>query len=676
MYKRGCIWVCGILLVSGCTAAQNFNLMVPDEAVPALKAKAASPEFSADWVDYLARADRMCDPDSPDYTNLDRLMVGLDDQPAKVRGHYLARHLTDWMQTLGLAYRLTGRQEYADHGIKVLVESAKYLTVDCEFMADAFAGTRGDAMRSLATGYDLFASEMSAGQRARVLGTTRGYLDDFIAAAKDPKTSWIPYHNYNGVCGGAAGLVALQLRSTDPAFADEGLQLAISTIRNWMKVGFDPQGAYCEGVLYSVYGLENILVFADVLKRSGGENLFENPGFEKVIDFYALSILPGETVLDARNDSPYENPGEILLKLAEKYNNGVAQWLYEPLPSVKHKRTWSAGGNFFLQFLWSGNVAPVAPDAAGMPLEKQFEGRGLCIWRTGWDREDTLFSIEAGKYYNMTHNQADKGHFTLYGQGYRWACDAGYANNQDPQGRAQTVAHNCVLIDGEGQALSGAALGTTGRILSYKNTPDYGYALADCTDAYRRFYSFNAVDRLTNPDGVPHEHMELDHAYRHTLFIKQTATTPAYAVILDDISKDEKPHDYRWQMLSWPDLEIEPNPPGALIASKDGSSARLFVFLDSETPLETGKDMYTPGDSHKPASYPRLKATCNAANPYFSAVLIPGELTLAPDVEYKNTPTQKTIRIRWPDGEDRLVWNKDAKPGSGKAIRFSRHWEK
>ncbi len=670
MCKRGSVWVCGIMLLAGCADGKSFNLMVPDEAVPALQTRAASMDFSEDWKGYLARADRMCDPESPDYTNLDRLMVGLDDQPAKVRGHYLARHLTDWMQTLGLAYRLTGRREYVDHGIELLLDSAGYLTVDCEFMVDAFAGTRGDAMRSLATGYDFFAAEMTLEQRARVLKTTRGYLDDFIAAAKDPKTSWIPYHNYNGVCGGAAGMVALQLHDA------EGLQLAISIIKNWMEVAFDEQGAYCEGVLYSVYGLENSLIFADMLKRSGGENLFADPGFEKVIDFYALTILPGETVLDARNDSPYENPGEILLKLAEEYNSGVARWLYEPLPSVEHKRTWSAGGNFFLQFLWSNHVVPVAPDDAGMPLEKYFEGRGLCVWRTGWTREDTLFSIEAGKYRNMTHNQADKGHFTLYGQGYRWACDVGYANNQIPKGRAQTEAHNCVLIDGVGQALSGAALGTSGKIISSINSVDYGYALADCSDAYRRFYSFNAEDRLTNPDGVPHEHMELDHAYRHALFIKKTATTPAYAILLDDISKDGKPHDYRWQMLSWPDLEIEPNPPGALILPKDGSSARLFVFLDSETPMQTGKDVYTPGDSHKPASYPRLKASCNAVNPYFSAVLILGDSSLAPEVEYENAPGKKTIRIKWPDGEDRMVWNKGTTPGSEDAIRFSRHWKK
>ena len=46
-----------------------------------------------------------------------------------------------------------------------------------------------------------------------------------------------------------------------------------------------------------------------------------------------------------------------------------------------------------------------------------------------------MFSIEAGPYYPVTHNQADKGHFTLYGLGERWAVDPGYANEHEPKGR-------------------------------------------------------------------------------------------------------------------------------------------------------------------------------------------------------------------------------------------------
>ena len=667
MHMQIVILICGTLLGSVCMAKQPNSSLVPSASIPPLQAKAASQGFSNNWTAYLARADRICNPESSDYANPDSLAMGFEDQPANVRGHYLSRRLIDWMQTLGLAYRLTDDSKYSNHGIQLLLSSAQMLTVDSEYMAESFAGGRGDIMRGFATGYDFFAADLTGQQRELVLQTSKDYLNDFITTAQNEETWWRPYHNFTGVCGGAAGLVALQLEDMDSSAANEPLQQVIVLVKDWLSKGFDEQGAYCEGVLYASYALENIVLFADVLKRSGGENLFAHPTLEKVINYFALSALPGEKNLDARNDSPYVNPGELLLKLASEYHNGIAQWLYEPPKNADSHRTWSKGSSFFLQLLWSNDIQPVSPEASGMPREKHFEGRGLCIWRTGWSRDDAMFSVEAGNYYLVTHNQADKGHFTLYSHGQKWACDPGYANNQAPQGRAQTVAHNCVLIDGKGQALSGASAGTSGKILAYENTSRYGYALADCTDAYRKNHAYDELD----PKGKATIHMELDHAYRHTLFIKKTDTTPAYAVILDDIAKDAAPHDYRWQMLSWPDLKIETNPSGAQISpQKKSASAKMFVFLDAESPFTVTQDIYTPGDTHKPASFPRLGATCRTENPYFAAVLIPTDAAVSPKVRFENTPDQKIIHIDWPGKTDRIIWNKKDTGSAGTTIRL------
>lgn len=193
----------------------------------------------------------------------------------------------------------------------------------------------------------------------------------------------------------------------------------------------------------------------------------------------------------------------------------------------------------FLEILWAGDVAPLDPASAGVPTEQHFRGRGLCIWRTGWTDRDVMFSIEAGPYYPVTHNQADKGHFTLYGLGHRWAVDTGYANEHEPMGRGQTLGHSCLLIDGKGQALSGAGLGTNGAILACENNDRYGYALADCTEAYNR-------NNRAAPGAV------VDHARRHALFVYPRSGAPAYAVVMDDVRKDDQSHPFTWQMI-YPD---------------------------------------------------------------------------------------------------------------------------
>ncbi|MGE4488707.1 MAG: heparinase II/III family protein, partial [Kiritimatiellales bacterium] len=568
------------------------NLLTPPKTVSGLKFTAES-SLKNEWAEYLSKADRLCDPGSAEYADVESLITDASGQPSKTLGHLLARNLIDWMQTLGMAYRLTDKVKYREHGVTLLRDCARLVPLKSAYMTESFAGGRGDMMRGLATGYDFFADYLDPAQRKMILQTGQDYVDDFLKTAQDTPLWWRPYHNFTGVCGGAAGMMALQLRDADPDAANEDLSQIIALIEEWLEKGFDLQGACFEGVEYSAYPLENVILFADLLKSGGGKNLFSNSTLNNVVNFYMLSVLPGEKVLDARNDSLYENPGELLLKLSSEYNDGVLKWLYEPLPRMDLKRTWAKGkgGWFFLRLLWENDIASVSPEEAGFSPAEYFQGRGLCVWRTGWLRGNVMFSIEAGKYHIVTHNQADKGHFTFYGFGYRWACDPGYANNKNPQGRAQTCAHNCVLIDGKGQALSGAGLGTSGQILAYTNTPVYGYALADCTDAYRRNYEFDN----TNPDGRATAHMNLDHAYRHTLFVRETDATPAYAVVLDDIDQDGKNHDYRWQMLSWTNLELSIYEGGAVVSPKDAGRIcpKMFVFLSSESPATITQDIYT-----------------------------------------------------------------------------------
>jgi hypothetical protein len=322
--------------------------------------------------------------------------------------------------------------------------------------------------------------------------------------------------------------------------------------------------------------------------------------------------------------------------------------------------------------VWSNDIKPVSPSEAGMPLAEHFRGRGLCVWRTGWDKDDVMLSIESGQYYPVTHNQADKGHFAIYGFGYRWACDPAYGCNRDPQGRCQTVAHSCILIDGHGQSLSGAGVGNNGKILNYDNNEIYGYAFADNTEAYQQNIIFSEKKRIFHYGGEPAHHMDLDHAYRHIFFIRPTDKNPAYVVIFDDIAKDKTEHDYCWQMLSWPDLGIDLTDSGRVTISPKkataNETAKMFVYLDSDSSVTLKQEDYTvePDDNRKPRTYTRLRAYSKAVNPYFAAVLVPTDGSVsAPKVKFEKSKNENTIQIEWPQKTDTIIWNKQdskAKP--------------
>jgi hypothetical protein len=155
-----------------------------------------------------------------------------------------------------------------------------------------------------------------------------------------------------------------------------------------------------------------------------------------------------------------------------------------------------------------------------------------------------MFSMEAGQYHPVTHNQSDKASFTLYGLGARWAIDSGYGNTRQPGDRDQTVAHNAILVDGAGQALAGRGIGTSGQILAFADGKDFGYCLADATDAYRR--------NSRNQPGI-----DLRRALRHGIFFRPRKGVPAYAVVLDDIEKDDAPHRYTWLLHTAPENQVQ-----------------------------------------------------------------------------------------------------------------------
>jgi len=314
------------------------------------------------------------------------------------------------------------------------------------------------------------------------------------------------------------------------------------------------------------------------------------------------------------------------------YRDSLAAWVWAQTGS----------GDSPLAIVWANDVEAMPPRALGEPLAEHFKGRGLCVFRTGWGRDDLMFSIEAGPYYSVTHNQADKGHFALYGLGRRWAIDSGYGHNLEPAGKAQTVAHYGILVDGEGQALSGASWGTNGRIVEFEDLPRHGYVLADCTEAY------NVNDRNVKGPGV-------ERALRHAVFMKPDVAVPGYVVILDDIRKDGNIHIWTWLFHTAEDNEIEVSGELATIRAScgkepKGSSANHSVtklWLYAEGGVDFRIDHY---DGH-----PRLHAVTEAVEPRFAAVLVPLASSIRPPgVQMRHDSFGTVLEVRWPTRLDRI----------------------
>jgi len=548
-----------VTFACNCQAAPGPCLVFSEAELPPLRERVEAGGNAAVWQALRAQADDHCRPGSPHFADPDGIDEPVEGMRIQVLAHTFGRKLTDWVQTLGFAYQLTGNRRYADHGIEVLLTAARKLPASDERVAKSFAGARGDLMRGFAMGLDWLGEAMTDEQRRAVEDVAADYLRVILKEGTDEKTWWVPHHNFMGVSFGAAGCLAVKLQDRFPEEAPKWLDACAERIRTWLDRGFDDQGAYFEGTGYAQYGLTNAVLFAHALKRNGGPDLFDDPHLRRVPHFFAQSLLPGDGVFDARNDANYAGLSDpFMLRLASAYDSGLAKWLWERCGS----------GNSPLRIAWDNGVPAQDPASAGEPLAEHFLGRGLCVFRTDWGRDDVMFATEAGPFHPVTHNQADKGHFTLYGLGQRWAIDSGYGNNRQPGGRDQTVAHNCVLIDDEGQALSGAGAGTNGRIVTYENNDRYGYALCDATEAYN-----------TNDKGQPGA--KVRHALRRCLFVRPSGGVPAYAVVLDDLEKDDVEHEFTWLLHTDEHNTIEVGESGATILPQS-TSGGAFV----ETPTD------------------------------------------------------------------------------------------
>ena len=132
-----------------------------------------------------------------------------------------------------------------------------------------------------------------------VVVVAKGYLTLFCEEFENPRSWWYKIHNYNGVNGGAAGCLALALRTAHPEEAPSWIDRAVAIVERWMTSGFDEEGAYFEGISYSAYGLSSTLLFADALRRAGSRHdLYRHPLLQQLGAYYALSLLPGESVYD------------------------------------------------------------------------------------------------------------------------------------------------------------------------------------------------------------------------------------------------------------------------------------------------------------------------------------------------------------------------------------------
>lgn len=623
-------------------------------------------QFAEVKGDLLLRAAQMSDCSSEFYLNAGELEKSIRSHIDRSWGwpRQAGRILAGQSETLGPAATLINDSAMLRHGAEVLLAFADLFPLDSDLMKGQGGLTFGEFNRGLATAYAFFASAMSDVERRKVAVFCRRYVEAALAEAERP--AWFyPYSNWLGVSVGGTGMLALALEKDYPQEAFGWIERCRMILNNFFYQSFGSDGEFSEHG-YVAYALVNIIPFAEGLASRGDFSLLHHPNLQASIDWLIFDTIPGGSQLEPRNDSEYGRPGDNricatpwLLLMAREMNDGRALWLWNQhlkensgndFPLVQWKHSNSRG--FSPQrILWSvPGLMPVEPPQES--AYRFYKRRGLALWRSGFEKNDFFFSIECGRPFPTTHDQADGNHFNLYCDGVAWATDAGYGNQRKMNDRSQGRAHSVVQIDGCSQVLTGGGVTCGGETLSVEDHPEYGYFLGDATDEYNF-----ALRRL--PNSLETEKVNMGTAagskrvLRHAVIVKERDGVRPYVVLFDDVKQDSVKHTFTWQMLTEERHQVQ-NDGSRLCMSSGQAYMNIYAFATTDGVWSSEQIEFN--DERDPKVFLKVKYTVSAVSPRFVVVLLPRHEKTP--ISYRVESGCQHIEVTHPNGQtDIFTWD-------------------
>jgi hypothetical protein len=253
-----------------------------------------------------------------------------------------------------------------------------------------------------------------------------------------------------------------------------------------------------------------IVDYADMMRGVSGIDLYQHPWLNQTARFPMYSAPPnawavsfGDTTMPnhgARGPAHTTRVRDLALRTRDPY----ALWYSGQRETVD-------------------GITPRAP--ADLPQSIHYRHIGVVIFNTSLvdGNEGVTVAMHSGRYF-AGHQHPDQNSFVINAYGEKLAIDGGYYDwYGSPHFKAYsmtTLAHNSLLVDGEGQAV--CTPGADGRVAAYFDSPGYGYTVGDASD--RDVYG-----------------ARLEQFDRRILFIK-----PGFVVVHDLVASSGDPAEYDW----------------------------------------------------------------------------------------------------------------------------------
>lgn len=473
------------------------------------------------WQRIRAHADALARRGPPKYIRHDRYSG--DEE-------LWQRDVGNAMPFLAMAYLVTGQPRYLHAARDWALASCHYPTWGLGRI-DGLDLAAGHQLFGLGIVYDWCYADLDDATRQTIRDTIAKRGQAIFEAAATGKAWWRRAYLQNHLWVDACGLSTAGL-----AVFDE-----VPEAKLWIGLGLDKfkrtmtalgdDGASQEGVGYWEYGVEYLLKYICLARRTLGVDLFDYPWWHRTALYPLYLSLPRQSwtrrdsIVDIADCPRYNwyGPDYQLRYLARENRDGHAQWLAEQVDAAKIEAP-AAG---WLNLLWyDPTVRPKPP--TDLPTLHHFTDLDIVSARSSWSGNESLVVFKCGPFIGHTgvkefsydpgggHVHPDANHFVVFGDGQWLVRDDGYSSKWTGQ-------HNTLLIDGRGQMGEGhewfdgsvpLAVKAQPRILQAVSTPQLDQMTGDATEAYPRASGLRRY-------------------IRHLLFLK-----PNVLLVVDDIQLD------------------------------------------------------------------------------------------------------------------------------------------
>ncbi len=421
------------------------------------------------------------------------------------------------MIPLALMYLLSGEEKYGLAAKKHLLNVLDWELNGVASLERNFDEVGLRIARTAAQGYDWLFDLFSESERKAVKEMLLLRGDQMFERLQERDFLFRSAYSHDGRLPGY--LVEFAIALAEEARAQVWLDYAMKALLTVFPHWGGKDGGWAEGINYVLSYNDRFITPLQSLYVATGYDLWKKSYFRKMRHFLMYCISPfGEITPfgDSEHLSIRNRAGDlhsVLLFHALRYHDPATRWWIELLEADRGNTQRLEAMN---RIILPDDLKPSQPES--LAPDKAFHGVGWAALHSNIldPAKDLMCLFKSSPYGPVSHSHADQNSFAILKGGKALVQPSGarYPQHQSPfhfQYTNLTVAHNALLINGEGQIDRDAS--AHGQLVDFQSTPHLGYVAGDAQKCY------------TN---------QLDYYVRHMLLVR-----PSVVLVIDDLSGSE-----------------------------------------------------------------------------------------------------------------------------------------